>query len=154
MKILLFGIIIILSGGLVSAFLPEKRKASAIILFTSIGAALTSFFSVKVLISGLALSAVVNFSPPIGTAVFRADAISAFFILLISIMSVLSVIYAKGYMSNYEGTHRPFTSHFIFIPLLIVSMMMVTVAGHVIIFLIMWEIMSLSSFFLMIYVIF
>ncbi len=61
----------------------------------------------------------------------------------------MTTVYAKGYMSAYLGQGRAFGAHFFFLPVLIVSMMMVAVSSHVIIFLIMWEIMSLSSFFLM-----
>ena len=143
------GALLVLAGGVVSLFFPEKSKADVLIILTALGAALTSFFSLKILVLGLVPQLTVNFSAPIGAAVFRADAISAFFILIISVMSLVAVIYAKGYMSNYEGKGRALGSHFFFLSVLIVSMMMVAVSSNAVVFLIMWEIMSLSSFFLM-----
>ena len=128
---------------------PERHKASVVILFTFIGAALTAFFSLKILVTGISRETTLMFSAPIGAAVFRADALSAFFILIISVMGFLTTVYAKGYMSAYFGQGRAFGAHFLFLPVLILSMIMVAVSSHVIVFLIMWEIMSLSSFFLM-----
>lgn len=149
MTLFFTGVLVILAGGVLSLFLNEKNKASLIIVFTAAGSALTSFFALKILISGVAGEFIFNFSEPIGAAAFRVDALSAFFILIISVMGFLTAIYAKGYMSGYLGHGRAFGAHFFFLPVLIVSMMMVAASSHVIIFLIMWEIMSLSSFFLM-----
>jgi formate hydrogenlyase subunit 3/multisubunit Na+/H+ antiporter MnhD subunit len=149
MNIFFLGVVVILGGGALSLCFCERNKASVVIIFTALGAGLTSFFSLNILATGIARELTVNFSAPIGTAVFRADALSAFFILIISVMGFLTTIYAKGYMSAYLGQGRAFGAHFLFLPILILSMMMVAVSSHVIVFLIMWEIMSLSSFFLM-----
>ena len=151
MTLFLIGALIILSGGVVSLFFSERSKAGVIIIFTAAGAVLTSYFALRVIVLGLVPQEILNFNPPIGAAVFRADSISAFFILIISVMGLLAVVYAKGYMAGYIGKGRSLGAHFLFLPVLIVSMMMVAVSSHAIVFLIMWELMSLSSFFLMVF---
>jgi formate hydrogenlyase subunit 3/multisubunit Na+/H+ antiporter MnhD subunit len=54
-------------------------------------------------------------------------------------------------MKQYEGQGNGFSSHFFFLSLLIVSMIMAVSARHAVIFLISWEIMSISSFFLVVF---
>lgn len=65
-------------------------------------------------------------------------------------MSVICLVYSIGYLAQYKGK-KDLTSHYFFLVLLICSMICVTAVQNVVFFLIVWEIMSLSSFFLVIF---
>lgn len=77
---------------------------------------------------------------------FKVDELSLFFLLLISAVSIYVFMYTIKYRHEYKG--RPFI-----LPLMLVfvlSMLLVVVSSDIITFLIFWELMSLSSFLLVI----
>jgi hydrogenase-4 component B len=142
------GVCIIFAGGIVSIPLPERIKSWTVALFTGCGAAVITCVSVAVLISREPLTARYMLSYPAGMVTLTIDGLSAFFAALISVMSFLGTVYAIGYMRPYCGRGKTTTSHFFFLSVLIASMLAVVVLQNVVAFLIAWEIMSLSSFFL------
>ena len=81
---------------------------------------------------------------------FQIDGLSAFFLLAIFAVCLLAAIYSFHYMNHPEKALRTATNYFFF-SLLAASMALVVVADNMITFLLSWEIMSLSSFFLVIY---
>jgi hydrogenase-4 component B len=81
---------------------------------------------------------------------FQIDGLSAFFLLAIFAVCLLAAIYSFHYMDNTEKALRTATNYFFF-SLLIASMALVVVAANMITFMLAWELMSLSSFFLVIY---
>ncbi|OGI03153.1 MAG: hypothetical protein A2Y25_08335 [Candidatus Melainabacteria bacterium GWF2_37_15] len=87
----------------------------------------------------------------IGNINLVIDPLSAFFILIISIMSVLGIVYSIGYIKPYLNKNKSIFSHYLFLIILIISMLLVTVVQNALAFLIVWELMSLSSFFLVIF---
>lgn len=80
---------------------------------------------------------------------FQIDGLSALFLILISTLAVASAVYSLGYLSLYEDKlavlyHGPF--------LVFVAGMFATVtAADLVYFLVFWEIMTLASYFLVIY---
>lgn len=66
-------------------------------------------------------------------------------------MSFLATIYANGYMKHYLNKGMNISSHCLFLVLLIASMLSVVTVQNALMFLIVWEIMSLSSAFLVIF---
>ena len=105
----------------------------------------------KVLISSQPIIKTFNFNPVFGAVNFVIDPLSAFFIAVITIMSITSVIYAKGYLKPYIEKNKKIGAHMIFMIALIFSMIAVVTCQNALMFLICWEIMSLSSFFLVIF---
>jgi hydrogenase-4 component B len=81
---------------------------------------------------------------------FQIDGLSAFFLVAIYAVSLLATIYSFHYMNHAEKALRSAANYFFF-SLLIVSMALVVTATNMISFMLSWEIMSLSSFFLVIY---
>ena len=81
---------------------------------------------------------------------FQIDGLSAFFLLAIFGVCLLAAIYSFHYMNNAEKALRTATNYFFF-SLLVASMALVVTADNMITFMLSWEIMSLSSFFLVIY---
>lgn len=141
---------LLLSGFLV---MPFKKDVKFILLsaLTFVGAVFCSIPAIKVLLSGETLSSQFYFNPLFETVRFSIDPLSAFFILVISIMSTIGVIYSKGYLKPYIEAQKSVNSHLVFLTMLISSMLLVVSAQNALAFLICWELMSLSSFFLVIF---
>ena len=81
---------------------------------------------------------------------FQIDALSAFFLVAIYAVCLLAAIYSYHYMDNPKKSFRTAGNYFFF-SLLTTSMALVVAAGNLIAFMLSWEIMSLSSFFLVVY---
>ena len=60
------------------------------------------------------------------------------------------MVYSNGYLKPYLES-KNMNSHLVFLPMLIASMLSVVTCQNALMFLICWEIMSLSSFFLVIF---
>lgn len=148
MDLFIGGIAIIISGGIVSLIFPERLKSWVVSFFTGCGASLIVYVSVQALLAPEPVSAGYILSYPAGTVMLVIDKLSAFFLLVISVMSFLGTVYAIGYMRPYCGKKNTMASHFLFLAILVASMLVVVAVQNVVAFLIVWEIMSLSSFFL------
>lgn len=81
---------------------------------------------------------------------FRIDGLSAFFLLAIFAVSMLAALYSYHYLTDAAKPLRT-AANYLFFSLLIGSMALVVTAANMITFLLAWEIMSLSSFFLVIH---
>lgn len=145
------GLIVLLLGGFISLLASENLKFKIVSLFTGIGAVLCSIPAIKVITSGETLTQTFACSTPFGLVNVVIDPLSAFFILVISCMSFLATIYANGYMKHYLNKGMNVSSHCLFLVLLIASMFSVVTVQNALMFLIVWEIMSLSSAFLVIF---
>jgi hydrogenase-4 component B len=88
-----------------------------------------------------------DWSMPLGSFSVGLDGLSAFFLLPILGLGALSAIYGHGYLRRY-GEHKSLGFSWFLFNTLVASMVMVVVAGDILLFLIAWEAMSLSSFFL------
>jgi formate hydrogenlyase subunit 3/multisubunit Na+/H+ antiporter MnhD subunit len=145
MTFFLTGTAIIAASGIVSFFFNEKHKAIAVSVLSGFGAAMTSAACIPVVFSGgrETLQA--------GAAVFGMDPLTAFFAVIISVMGFFSAVYSTTYMRRYLNTGASFSSHYFFLPVLIASMLMVTASRDAVSFLFSWEIMALTSFFLVIF---
>lgn len=94
-------------------------------------------FTGPVLLPGLKLSSIFEFS-------FGGDALSGFFILVISILSISVSLYSIGYTGN---LNKKVLMGILF-NLFILSMYGVILSHNIITFLILWETMSILSYFL------
>lgn len=81
---------------------------------------------------------------------FYLDNLAAFFILLISFLSLVVSIYSYGYVRHYEKRKNTGLLGGLF-NLFVASMLLVVTSGHMFFFLVSWEIMSLVSYFLVVY---
>ena len=104
-----------------------------------------------VLLNGGSIVKTFDFNPLFGAVNFVIDPLSAFFILIIPVMGLISLIYAKGYLKPYLDKGKSINSHTMFFVTLVISMLGVVTCQNALGFLICWEIMSLSSFFLVIF---
>lgn len=78
---------------------------------------------------------------------FSLDALTSFFLIPIFAICPLAVIYSFHYMDKAEQRGRV-AVNYVFLTLLIISMALVATADDIISFALVWELMSLSSFFL------
>lgn len=78
------------------------------------------------------------------------DPLSAFFLLCIFLIGGLSAVYGAGYLRGHAGEKRLAWTAMNF-NLLLASMVVIVLARDAILFLVGWEIMSVSSFFLVTY---
>ena len=121
-----------------------------------------SFFSVIGSIAGISLgikqllvmgTSSFSYSPaglPLYSLSVNIDPLAAFFILLISSIALLCSIYGSSYIKHYYGKYSIGLLGF-FYQLFIAGMLLVVAANNGIFFLLAWEIMSIASFFLVIY---
>lgn len=126
-------------SNLLTYLLPAVASLFAIILSANV------IFSKDVLRVSITRDALALF----GFDVF-IDGISAFFILLIGLVSLAVSLYSVGYSKEYEGRKDISILGFLF-NIFILSMLLVVVSNSVFAFLVFWEVMSLTSFFLVIY---
>ena len=78
------------------------------------------------------------------------DGLAAFFILLIGLVSFAVSIYSLSYVKKFDDKKNNSSLGLLF-NLFIVSMILVVASNNMFFFLIFWELMSLTSFFLVIY---
>jgi hydrogenase-4 component B len=88
-----------------------------------------------------------TWSLPLGEPHVAMDALSAFFLLCIFVVSGLAAVYASGYLPAYIGRRRLGPAVALF-NLLVAAMAGLVIARDGILFLMNWEVMSFASFFL------
>ena len=151
MEIYFLALGMLFAGALVSAAVKEQWKFKICSVFTLIASAMLFIPAAAVLLTGGTLKQTVYMSPILGNVEFVIDPLSAFFVMVISVMSLLGTIYANGYMKPYLNKGMNVSSHCFFLMMLITSMILVVTVQNALFFLIVWELMSLSSFFLVIF---
>ncbi len=147
----MLAIFLLILGGLLSTFLNNKFKLKFCTFFAGIASVCALIPAFTSLIKGEVIKQSFVFSPLYGTVNFVIDPLSAFFIIIISIMSFLGLVYANGYLKPYIEKGKSISSHSFFLMLLIASMLGVVTVQNGLFFLVIWELMSLSSFFLVIF---
>ena len=151
MNFYLIGIAILILSAIFSLFIKNPtKKLKAVSIFSTIGAINIVIASIKTFLFG-ASEQIFNIGSVFQNVRFSLDNISAFFALIIAIMSTLAIIYSNGYLKPYIEKGKNITAHCLFLILLMASMLGVVVCQNALFFLIIWELMSLSSFFLVIF---
>lgn len=88
---------------------------------------------------------------PIGATTFALTPLSSFFLGIIALVCGAASIYAPKYLGHYGDEPRRFKEHWALFGLLAASMMLVVTARNAVFFMLAWETMSLSSFFLVMF---
>lgn len=150
-----FMLALYLCGALVSLVFYKKHKLSNI---------LSNILSISASLVGIGISAVYlvsgdgsqttafSIASAIPHIVFNLhmDRLSAFFILALSLLVLCVSVYSIGYISHYYGKRNVGLFNFMY-NLFILSMIAVFLSGNMIFFLIAWEVMSLVSYFLVVF---
>ena len=87
---------------------------------------------------------------PFGEFSLKVDPLSLVFLIAITILAFCAGIYSLGYMRPYKGK-KPLGMHAFFYLVLALDLVLIVTANNVILFLGAWEVMTLSTFFLIIF---
>lgn len=149
MSLLLIALAIIIIGGLLALVVCKNSLLSTI--FGAGGAVIGCIIGLipvlQTIYHGDTTTIRLAWNIPYGSFFLKLDPLSAFFLLPIFVLSGLAAIYGREYMMAYRDKKWLGLSWFFF-NLLIASMAFVCLAHNAILFLISWEVMALSSFFL------
>jgi hydrogenase-4 component B len=143
-------IIILLSGIIVIWLVPVRIKSTFSILTVFFIVLITSILAVRSLVTGN-LEYIIDGGVFFGDIPLRIDALSAWFILIINFTSLTGVVYGAGYLKSSNAEPSFLTFHWILYLLFHASMLLVCVVQHTVVFVVVWEVMSLSSFLLVMF---
>lgn len=141
------------AAGIIAALVGGQCKIGRYLVGISaaLGAGTGLALGVSVIFSAIAFNlSLPNLLPLGGGFILSIDPLGAFFLVLIGLVAVPAAIYGIGYTADYEEKHLSLRMMGIMFNLFLLSMSMVTMAGNVLTFLLMWEGMSLTSYFLVI----
>jgi len=129
--------------------MPTRLMQVYILLPITLIALFSSYFAVKVLSTGNTLSFGLNYA---GFSLI-VDRLSAFFIIVINFTVLTGLVYAQGYMKSYLSGRKPviISLHYFSLLLLHTSMILVCMVRDGMAFLIVWELMTISSFMLVVF---
>jgi len=142
--------IIALLAVIVLLFVPVNMKAYAASCAVVLNAIATSWLAIVVL-AGQTVSYTFYGGSIMGDIIIRIDELSAWFILIINFTCVTGVFYGTGYLKAYDNPAKKLSMHWILYILFQLSMVWVCMIQHGLVFLIAWEVMSLSSMMLVIF---
>jgi len=119
-----------------------------IILLTglSAGFSATVFY---LLFGRIPLNGLVFFNIP--ENIFRFDSLALYFLLIIQLISIPTTIYGYSYLNHYVKKGKSVKNFLLFYIILIVSTQLDVVSNHSMIFLVSWELVSLSAYLGMIF---
>ncbi|MDT8388618.1 MAG: hydrogenase 4 subunit B [Thiogranum sp.] len=106
---------------------------------------------VMALTDGGVLSTSLPFGLPWLEWQLRLDVLSGLFVTIIGVVTFAVSIYGPGYVREYEHGSHPLAQLGIFTGLFIAGMLLVVLANDAFLFMISWELMSLSSYFLVMF---
>ena len=151
MSIFFIGIVMLLACGFLASMFQNEKKTRVLSILSLIGGVFCSIPAINVLLNKNILSFKFFLNDLFGLISFKIDALSAFFILVISVMSILAVFYSNEYLKPYLEKGKNINNNMFFLTMMIAAMLLVVTCQNALFFLISWEIMSLSSFFLVIF---
>jgi hydrogenase-4 component B len=135
----------------ISAFLfPARMKGIVYTVVSLVSAIMAIIPSIGILTGGTELAFEAYLGFPLGFVRFAIDPLSAFFILIIACGNFLVGLYSIGYMKAFIGK-KSSSGFYVWLSFLFASMLLIVCARHTLAFCILWEIMSISSFFLVAY---
>lgn len=152
-QITFFMALLFFASGAIASLGAWKNNSLANVLgnsFAILGAlsGLASSFCIIILNSPFSLN-MDSFLPLLSLS-FHGDMLAGFFIGIISLIALVASLYAFGYVRHFYGTYSIGRLGF-FYNMFLAGMMLVVVAHNAIFFLVAWEIMSVASYFLVIY---
>ena len=149
--VLLLPILILLAGGLACLACGRSARANSLGAAVSIvGGLAAAAASVRVLAGGPIPAIDWPWSVPFGQFSLAMDDLSAWFVLPIAIVTALGGLYARAYLHGSVG-RRNLGFYWLSYHVLAASMLAVTTARSGMLFLLAWEIMSLSSLLLVMF---
>lgn len=144
--------IFLTSGAVITAFLKNKSVSGFFAsIFTVFSSLCLVLLSIEVLLSKKkTVVEIFNLKPLINSSLYLAvDSLSALFILIIALISSSTIIFSKAYISVYDKlSPRGFYPSML---LLFIASLGVVCTADLLFFILSWELMTLSSWFLVVY---
>jgi len=141
-----------LAGAAGSLVFWKNNKAAN--LWSNILAIIGSLFglvaSLSVILTGAVFSYAISSGSPLMDISLDVDRLAAFFIFVISLIALLASVYGIEYVKHFYKKYNIGALGF-FYNTFILGMLLVVAAHNAIFFLVAWEIMSLASYFLVIF---
>ena len=151
MNAIIFSIIVFILSGVVSFLIGlggKRQMAPRLGAWGAVVAAVIGLVpAVRVLAGRFISPFVLPWSIPLGSFSLKMDMLSAFFLVIILVMTACAAVYGLGYGKEYEG-RKSNGGAWLCYNTLAASMVMVCIADNALLFLVAWEIMALASFFL------
>ncbi len=146
-------ILFFLAGALLSLLFSRSARASISFGFglALAGSILALAAGVSALLGTASPPIVLASLGPIGSLSLGLDALSGFFVSLIAFVGAAVSIYSFGYAGEYEKKGYNLGRLGFLYNLFLLSMILVPAAQNALLFLAIWEIMAISSFFLVTY---
>lgn len=131
-------------------FIPLKFKAYFGATIIAINALILSLIAIPAL-QGNVIHLSLNAGTFLGNIPICIDGLSAWFILIVNFTTFTGAIYGVGYLKAYKDSSNKISFHWILFILFHLSMVWVCILQNTFAFLIVWEIMSLSSMLLVVF---
>jgi len=148
MNSFILALTILAAGSLLALLLRRSAPATLVAtLSVVVAAGLAIRVALQVLLSGESLAASSPWSLPGGEFRLLLDPLAAFFVLPIAVLALLCALYAGPYL-RHDGLSRSLAPHWFLFNLMVAAMLLVVTAANAILFLVAWEIMTVTSFFL------
>jgi len=151
MDVLLLQITLLLSLGIL--FIPKSGRYYFLLCLQLVATFITSYWAFEAFASTESVVKVLNFQILGQHPTLVIDSLSAFFIITVNLTSLTSLLYSKGYLKpflNDKGGLAMAWHYFNFF-WLFVSMVLVCMIREGLLFLIAWELMTVSSFMLVLF---
>ena len=155
-SILLFALFwalgLLLISGVASAVAGRWSERSSVVLGLA-GAGVACLAGLAAALAGLTARAAgtvtLPWRMPYGAFSIGLDPLGAFFLIPLFLLSGLAAVFALGYFRPWRGRNPG--RFWLFYNLLVASMVLVVLARNGVLFLVAWEVMSLASFFLVVF---
>ncbi|MCM2314985.1 MAG: hypothetical protein NDJ92_07530 [Thermoanaerobaculia bacterium] len=146
LALLVAGLSLIALSGLASFGLRGRRGEIAGATAVVAGSLCGLVTVIDTLRTGIVLTANLPWQLPLAEVIVRVDPLAAAFLAPIFVLGAVASVYGLAYWPSSE--QRSATRVRVFIGILLAGMSTVVIAAHAILFLVAWELMALSSFFL------
>ena len=139
-----------LLASLVIPILPSAKKSAGGLVFVLLNATITSVPALQALL-GDELETTIYGGLVFGDILLRIDPLTAWFILVVNLTCVTGAMYGMSYLRPYEGQRKDLSFHWTLFVVFQASMIWICSLQHGLAFLVAWEIMSISSFLLVMF---
>ncbi len=152
MGLMIFSVSLIFLSGCFALMISQKSRMSTLIPAggVMVGCLIGLLPVVRVLVSGTGESFRVPWQIPFGSFFIAIDSITAWFLVPILVLSAICGLYGIEYLEPHRNEKR-LGVHWFFYNLLVAAMILVVLSRNGLLFLMAWELMSLASFFLVIF---
>jgi len=137
----------------VFALLLRRREAFlvnagfTVVVLASVLATVAGFLT---MVRGAAFASVLPLGLPDLPFHLRLDPLAGFFLVLIGLLTLCVSVYSIGYVRGFLG-QRPIARLLVFYCLFVAGMIMVVLSDDALVFLVSWELMAASSYFLVVF---